>query len=102
MVKFVRTEEYETKLFEYALFNEQRVIKDAKIVIKSEYTYKGKLKAYCLNTKTYLQFPRNLREHYGQQFVADVVEVIRNDDVRKYYRAMKGSIRKLDSDEVVG
>lgn len=97
-MKFERTPEYEQKLFEQALFDDKRVIKDA--TIRIQYGDAGKLKAYCIESKTYLQFPRDLRQ-YGTEFIADVVEVIREDDVRKYYRAMKGSIRYKDNDEVV-
>ena len=96
-MKFVRTQEYENKLFEQALFDEKRVIKDAKIKILLR---GGKLKAYCENSDTYLQFPRDIRE-LGAEFVADVVEV-KNDTVdEKYYRVMKGSIRKEGSNTVV-
>jgi len=55
-------------------------------------------------SKTYLQFPRSLRSSYtdyGREFLADVVEVIREDGVRKYYRAMNKSIREAGSDEVI-
>ena len=97
-MKFERTEEYEGKLFLKAL-DEAHVIRDARITIIYGKGYK--LKAYCEDSKTFLQFPRGIRE-YGQQFVADVYEVIRNDDVKKYYRVMNGSIRKSGSDEVVG
>lgn len=92
-MKFVRTQEYETKLFEQALFDEKRVIKDAKIHI----VWVGsKPKAYCENTGTYLQFPR-----IDNGYVADVVEVKNESVDQKYYRAMKGSIRKKGSDKVV-
>ena len=96
-MKFERTDEYETKLFEQALFDEKRVIKDAnvRIVFKG-----GKLKAFCLDTETFLQFPRALREP-GASFVADVVEVMRESGIQKYYRTMKGSIRNTNSDEVL-
>lgn len=102
---FKRTEEYEAKLFEQALFDEKRVIKDAVIEIESDPNNYNKLKAYCRDSDTYLQFPRALRAKrtdYGKIFIADVVEVIREDGVKKYYRAMKGSIRRKGSDEVVG
>ncbi|MCP3685932.1 MAG: hypothetical protein GY861_25070 [bacterium] len=98
-MKFERTDDYEAKLFECALFDEKNVIKDAEIVILR---VGGKYKAYCENTDTYLQFPRGLRSHEGQKFTADVVEVIRTDNVSKYYRAMKKSIRNYNDNEVVG
>ena len=100
-MQFIRTSEYEAKLFELALFDEKHIIKDATIEIEHDPKNWNKLKAYCVESDTYLQFPRALRE-YGAEFVADVVEVIRNDGVTKYYRAMKGSIREKGSDEVVG
>ena len=56
-MKFVRTPEYEQKLFEQALFDDKKVIKDATIKIVCV----GKLKAYCVETDTYLQFPTDLR-----------------------------------------
>jgi hypothetical protein len=98
VMKFERTEEYESKLFEQALFDEKRVYKDAKIRIVHQ---GNKLKAYCIKSGTFLQFPRRLRSH-GACFIADVVEVIREDGVRKYYRAMPKSIRNPNSDEVIG
>jgi len=100
-MKFERTEAYNQKLFEQALFDDKNIVKDAKIIIIPEHGYSGKLKAYCEDTETFLQFPRHLRTHNGQRYIADVVEVVREDDVRKYYRVMNKSIRKPDSDEVV-
>lgn len=101
-MKFERTDEYMQKLFEQAMFDEKHVIKDAHITIMTEKPYSnGKLKAWCENSHTFLQFPRNLRKYAGQEYIADVVEVIRDDGVRKYFRAMKGSIRNTNSDEVV-
>lgn len=100
-MQFERTEEYQQKLFEQALFDEKKVIQDATIIITPENGYGGKLKAYCIESDTYLQFPRNLRKHNGQKYIADVIEVIRDDGVRKYYRTVKGSIRKNGSNEVI-
>jgi hypothetical protein len=97
-MKFERTDAYMAKLFEQALFDEKNVIKDATVTL----IWGGnKLKAYCDESQTNLQFPRALRTDYGRQFTADVVEVIRTDGVSKYYRAMKGSIRDKGSDEVL-
>lgn len=97
-MKFERTQEYENKLFGQALFDEKRVIKDAKIWIRC---VGGKLKAYCETSDTYLQFPRDIRKA-GAEFIADVVEVKNESVDNKYYRVMKGSIRKKGSDQVVG
>ena len=100
-MKFERTEKYMTKLFEQALFDEKNVHKDAEIIIQHENGYSGKLKAYCPTRDTYLQFPRKLRQYDGQKYIADVVEVIREDGVQKYYRAMPKSTRNTNSDEVL-
>ena len=102
MAKFIRSEKYEQKLFECALFNDQRVIKDATITIEYADGNYRKLKAYCKESGTYLQFPRALRGHDGQQYIGDVVQVLRTDGVTEYYRVMPKSIRKPNSDEVVG
>jgi hypothetical protein len=101
-MKFERTDKYNAKLFEQALFDEKNVIRDANISIEYDLHNTNKLKAYCPQTNTYLQFPRALRDFNRQKFIADVVEVIRTDGVQKYYRVMKGSIRREGSDEVVG
>ena len=104
-MKFERTDEYEAKLFEQALFDEKRVIKDALITIVYDPNNYNKLKAWCADSDCYLQFPRSLRSgsyDCGRQFLADVVEVIRKDGVKKYYRAMKGSIREKENGEVLG
>lgn len=97
--KFERTDEYEKKLFEQAMFDEKRVIKDAEVIIAWDFTGK-KLKALCRNTNTYLQFPTKLRKQ-GKEFIADVVEVKREEHITPYYRAMKGSIRD-EKGNVVG
>lgn len=96
-MKFKRTDEYNQKLMEQALFDDKRVITDAHIEI---IPVNGKLKAYCEKTKTFLQFPRNIRT-LDAEFIADIVEVIREDNIEKYYRVMKGSIRKKGSQEVI-
>lgn len=98
-MKFERTDALEKKLFEEALINENKVIKDAEIHITIGKG--GKLKAYCGYTDTFLQFPRDLRK-LDAEFVADIIEV-KNDHVTdKYYRVQKGTIRKKGSNEVVG
>lgn len=101
-MKFERTDEYEAKLFEIALCDEKRVIKDANIVMVYENGRSGKIKAYCKETKTYLQFPRNLRGREDSRYIGDVVEVVNNSVQQKYYRVMKGSIRQYGSNEVLG
>ena len=66
-MKFNRDAEYTTKLVEKGLY--KQVITDAKIEITS-YQIKGKYKAYCKKTDTYIQFPRHLRVP-GAIYVAD-------------------------------
>jgi hypothetical protein len=97
MAKFERSDEYIQKLFEQSMFNDARVIKDALVSIISVGV---KYKAYCEDANAYLQFPRGLRD-CGLHYTCDVVEVIRTDNVKKYYRAVKGSIREHGSDEVL-
>tara|TARA_R110002126_G_scaffold262308_1_gene405210 strand:- start:513 stop:809 length:297 start_codon:yes stop_codon:yes gene_type:complete len=97
MAKFERSDEYEAKLFGQAMFDDKKVIKDALVSIRS---VGGKYKAYCEDANAYLQFPRGLRD-CGLFYTCDVVEVIRTDNVKKYYRAVKGSIREHGSDEVL-
>lgn len=101
-MKFERSKEYQQRLFELALFDEKHIITDATIQIV--YGTGKKLKAWCEESNTYLQFPRKLRADYddhGKMFIADVVEVMRKDNIQKYYRAVKNSIREFGSDEVV-
>ena len=100
-MKFIRSPEYEQKLFECALFNEQNVHTDVEVIIQYEKGYGGKLKAYCPKSDTYLQFPRKLRQYDGQRYIADVVEVINDSVDTKYYRVMKNSVRNTNSDEVL-
>ena len=101
-MQFERTEAYEKKLFSLALFDEKRVIIDAEIVICTSTMSGEKLKAYCRNTQTYLQFPRHLRV-LGAEYVGDVVEVVNKSGCKKFYRTMSGSIRKSVTDnEVLG
>ena len=100
-MKFERTDEYQAKLFECAMFDEKNVHTDVEVIIQYENGYSGKLKAYCPTSDTYLQFPRKLRQYDMQKYICDVVEVIRSDNVTKYYRAMPKSIRNTNSDEVL-
>lgn len=95
MATFERTEAHQRKLFEKALFDDKHVIQDATITIM----YNDK--AYCSDCNTYLSFPRDLRIH-GQMYIADVYEIIPKTGIQKYYRAVKGSIRKINSTEIVG
>jgi len=100
MSKFVRSDTYEQKLFEQALMDEKRVIQDANIRIVYENGYRGKLKAFCEETETFLQFPTALRE-WDRRFIADVVEVMNDSVSQKYYRVVKGSIRLHGDDEII-
>ena len=83
---FQRTDDYMTKITLLAL--DKHVMLDANIEIR----YLGsKLKAYCKETDTYVQFPREIRKP-GKKFIADVVKAQRGED-QIFYRAATGSIR---------
>lgn len=88
-----RSEDYMTKIVCDAL--DRQVLLDARIDI----TYLGsKLKAYCRDTSTYVQFPRDLRKP-GQSFVADVVKMSNGGQI--FFRAYKGSIRRSKDGQVI-
>lgn len=88
-----RSDEYMGKIMMDAL--DRSVLLDAKIDI----TYLGsKLKAYCRDTSTYVQFPRDLRKP-GQSFVADVVKMSNGGQI--FYRAYRNSIRRSKDGQVI-
>ena len=95
-MKFIRTPEYQNKLFLEAL-GEHHVKQDATIEIIRR---GGKLKAYCAEVDCFLQFPRSIRKE-GRKFTADIIEVVNDHVTDKYYRVVKSSIRREGSDEVV-
>lgn len=82
-----RSEDYMSRITLDAL--DREVILDAKIKIVP---LGSKLKAWCENTQTYLQFPREIRA-YGRTFVADVVKTA-NKTCKVFYRAYPNSIRE--------
>ena len=83
---FERSDKYMANITMDAL--DRDVILDADIEIQY---LRNKLKAYCVNTKTYVQFPRAIRK-IGKKFVADVIKSA--TDGVPFYRAYKGSIRE--------
>ena len=85
---FVRSDEYISKIFMDAL--QRQVHQDATIRIQP---LGKKLKAYCVDTDTYVQFPRDIREQYVE-FKADVI-LASNKSGTEFYRAYKGSIRPV-------
>jgi hypothetical protein len=85
-MSFDRTEDYMCKITMDAL--DRHVILDANVRIVEQ---GSKLKAYCKQSDSYLQFPKAIRE-YGRTFVADVVKS-RQKTGRVFYRAYPGSIR---------
>lgn len=93
MSKFVRTEDHDAKLFKIALIEEKNVYTDVEIKI----THREK--AYCEAVHKNCRFPKNLR-FPGSRFIADVVEV-KPDGAAIHYRAVKGTIRRKGSDEVI-
>ena len=93
MTEFIRSEETQLKMVLDAF--EGEVLTDVKV---SFYYQGGKLKAYCENTKTNLQFPTKLRNMYVK-YVCDVVKCQRSNG-KIFYRAYKGSIRDVDGNVV--
>lgn len=84
---FERTDKYMADITMAAL--DQEVLLDAEIKI---IWAKGKLKAYCSNTDTFVQFPKAIRTE-GRGFIADVVKAeVKGSTV--FYRAFKNSIRE--------
>ena len=90
MKEFERSEKLMEKMFLDAFDN--HVIVDATVRIEWSFSGVRKLKAYCPDTKTYLNFPTKLRRRHGQKFKADVIKV-RKTSGTEYYRAYRGSIR---------
>ena len=85
---FVRSDEYISKIFMDAL--QKQVHQDATIKIQQ---HGRKLKAYCVDTDTFVQFPRDIREQY-MEFKADVI-LASNKSGTEFYRAYKNSIRPV-------
>jgi phage terminase small subunit len=88
---FTRSDDYMFKITMEAL--DKEVILDAIIEIRHGM---GKLKAYCTNTKTYVQFPTALRKE-GKRFCSDVIKS-GGGGRAIFYRAFKTSIRENDKD----
>ena len=83
---FERTEDYMARITMDALDRE------VYISVKIQFMRVGqKIKAYCPETKTYLQFPRNLRQE-GRTMYADVVKA-KQCTGKIFFRAYPGSIR---------
>ena len=81
---FERSEAYMANIVMDAI--DRDVILSAKVIIVS---VGGKLKAYCEDTKTYLQFPRAIRQK-GKRFEADIIKS--QTEGKPFYRAYRGSI----------
>jgi hypothetical protein len=98
-MKFKRTKEYQSKLLIEGL-DDKKVYQDADIIIKKDWNKAGKLRAYCSQVNSYLQFPGFLRI-YNKKYIADIVEVIPKNRQR-FFRVMKNSIRDIGSNELSG
>ena len=94
MKLFERSDEYQTKVFVDALDNDVRF--DAQLVCVA---HGRKLKVYCEDTGTYVQFPTSIRR-IGRRFIADVVKSRRTNG-NIFYRAYRSSIRDAETGEVV-
>ena len=91
---FERTEEYMTRITMDAL--DRSVFIDAEV----QFMRVGpKIKAYCPETKTYLQFPRDLRRE-GTKLYADVVKAKQSSGTI-FYRAYPGSIRRTKNGDSI-
>ena len=85
---FVRSAEYEGRLVLEAL-EDKDIIKDAQIDIMWD---AGRLRAWCNEANSYIQFPKALRKEYVQ-YISDIVQVKAGEKHSSFYRAMKGTIR---------
>lgn len=86
---FQRSDDYMAKITFEAL--DKEVYLD--IVIKIVWD-KGKYRAWCEETSTWLQFPNHLRDP-DKQYYADIIKAQRGTDA-VFYRAVKGSIRRKE------
>lgn len=92
---FTRDDDYMAKICLEAL--DKQVLLDASVQI----TYDGgRYRAWCKETKTWLQFPNALR-FPNTTYVADVVKAARGSG-KVFFRAFPGSIRKTKSSDPVG
>ena len=89
-----RSETYMARIVLEAL--DKEVYLDADVVMHKE---GKKIKAYCPQTQTYLQFPREIRKKY-KRLVADIVKSA-NASGTPFFRAFKGSIRENKDSEVL-
>lgn len=90
---FERTEEYMGRICMDAL--DRDVKTDATIRI----LHNGvKLKAFCVETGTNVQFPTKIRQR-GKVFIADVIKA-KKDSGTVFYRAYRGSIREKIGDKI--
>lgn len=86
---FKRSDEYLANITIDALDRDVHI--DSIIEIKS---INGKLKAYCKETNTFLQFPRAIRK-LGKKFIADIIKA--STEGKVFYRTYHGSIREYDN-----
>lgn len=91
---FERSDEYMGKICMEALDN--HVLLDSHIEIRDN---GFKLKAYCRETNTNVQFPTSIRVR-GREFIADVVKA-RKTSGTIFYRAYRNSIRDAKTGVVV-
>ncbi len=91
---FERSEEYMTKITLDAL--DREVYINAKVRFERQ---GPKIKAYCPETKTFLQFPRDLRV-IGTTLFADIVKA-KQSTGKIFFRAYPGSIRRTENGEPI-
>ena len=94
-----QNQEYANKLFLEALIDDKNVIQGAHVSIVTDPKKGRKIRAWCEETKCYIQFPTKLR-FLHQTYIADVIEM-KPDGRKTFYRAVKGSIRNM-SGQIIG
>jgi hypothetical protein len=91
---FERSDDYMCKITMNAI--DRHVAIDCHVVIQKQ---GSKLKAYCKETDTFLQFPRDIRKA-GETFFADVVKASKSTGT-VFYRAYPGSIRRTKNGDPI-
>lgn len=95
MKPFVRSDDYMGKIFVDALDREVHMDQELQCMFDSR-----KLRVWFNGKHTWVQFPTALRRN-GRRFIADVIKC-GGEGRRVFYRAYRGSIRDINTGEVVG
>ena len=90
MEKFERDDAYWAEVFDKAF--DRKIIQDATVTIVRVRGKGSKLRAFCSESCTYMQFPRALRT-LNAKFIADVYQIQPKNGRQEFYRYVKGSVR---------